>query len=54
MLLLFETPGGYALFKILKSGKLTDATNVAEQFRVAENVSSLIKSILVIYVSLKR
>lgn len=45
MLLLFETPGGYALFKVLKSGKLSNsaAADVAQEFSTLEGASSMVK-----------
>jgi nucleolar protein 58 len=42
MLLLFETPAGYALFNVLKPGKLTDA-NVWEEFETPEKASKMVK-----------
>ena len=41
MLVLFETPGGYALFKVLDEGKVKDAKTVFQQFETPEKASSL-------------
>jgi nucleolar protein 58 len=41
MLVLFETPGGYALFKVLKEGKLKDADNLWQEFSSAEKAASV-------------
>ena len=32
MLILFETPAGYALFKVLKEDKLEDVDNIYKHF----------------------
>jgi nucleolar protein 58 len=32
MLVLFETPAGYALFKVLDEGKLTEVDDIFKQF----------------------
>ena len=42
MLVLFESPAGYALFKVLKPGKL-DPTKIWEEFETAEKASNLVK-----------
>ena len=36
MLVLFETPGGYALFKVLDEGKIEDANSIFQQFEKPE------------------
>lgn len=43
MLLLFETPGGYALFKVNKPNKLSEVSQVAELFSTSEGASSAVK-----------
>jgi len=44
MLLLFETPAGYALFKVLQPGKLSDVTSMWETyFKTPELASSMVK-----------
>src|SRR4051812_38682405 len=43
MLVLFETSAGYALFKVLKPGKLTDAQNIWQEFSTPEKASSVVK-----------
>jgi nucleolar protein 58 len=42
MLLLFESPAGYALFKVLKGGKL-DPANIWEEFQSVERASNMVK-----------
>lgn len=41
MLLLFETPAGYALFKVLKEAKLQDAENLWKEFQEPESATSM-------------
>lgn len=41
MLVLFETPGGYALFKVLDEGKFEDGKKIFEQFESPEKATSL-------------
>ena len=41
MLLLFETPAGYALFKVLKESKLKDVENLWKEFENPEAASSM-------------
>jgi nucleolar protein 58 len=41
MLLLFETPAGYALFKVLKESKLQDVENLWKEFEDPEKASSM-------------
>jgi nucleolar protein 58 len=43
MLLLFETPGGYALFKVLKEKKLSAAQEIAGEFSSLDSASSMVK-----------
>eukprot|EP00455_Lapot_gusevi_P026184 TRINITY_DN2764_c0_g2_i9.p2 TRINITY_DN2764_c0_g2~~TRINITY_DN2764_c0_g2_i9.p2 ORF type:complete len:476 (-),score=194.61 TRINITY_DN2764_c0_g2_i9:196-1623(-) len=43
MLLLFETPAGYALLKVLDEGKLRDVDNIFTYFQSAESASKLVK-----------
>ena len=38
MLLLFETPGGYALFKVLQPGKLASVSSIWEDFQTPERL----------------
>jgi nucleolar protein 58 len=42
MLVLFETPAGYALFKLLDEGKLRETNNVWEEFRSVESAQKLV------------
>jgi nucleolar protein 58 len=41
MLVLFETPGGYALFKVLNEGKLKDVENIWKEFETPEKAASV-------------
>ena len=41
MLVLFETPGGYALFKGLDEGKIEDANSIFQQFEKPETAASV-------------
>lgn len=42
MLVLFETPAGYALFKVNDKGVLKeDANNIASHFKTSESATSL-------------
>ena len=41
MLVLFETPGGYALFKVLDEGKISDADSIYKQFESPEMADSM-------------
>ena len=41
MLILFETPAGFALFSVNDAGKLKDVDKVYEQFKTAESARSL-------------
>ena len=41
MLVLYETPAGYALFKVLNDGKVTDAETVAREFATAKDARKM-------------
>lgn len=41
MLLLFETPAGYALFKVLKEAKLQQPENIWKEFQEPGSASSM-------------
>lgn len=41
MLVLFETPAGYALFKVLKEKKLKDVKNIYEHFQTSDDASKV-------------
>ena len=41
MLVLFETPGGYALFKVLDEGKLENTNTIFQEFEKPESASSV-------------
>lgn len=43
MLLLFETSAGYALFKVLNEGKLSEVSDLYKDFETAEKASSMVK-----------
>jgi nucleolar protein 58 len=43
MLLLFETSAGYALFKVLKPGKLGEVSDIWKHFTTAEDAASQVK-----------
>ena len=43
MLLLFETSAGYALFKILKPGKLGEVSDIWKHFQTAEDAADQVK-----------
>jgi nucleolar protein 58 len=40
---LFETPGGFALFKVLKDGKLKDVDNLHESFATPAGADKIVK-----------
>merc|ERR1712086_670729 len=40
---LFETPGGFALFKVVKDGKLKDIDSLHESFQTAEGADKVVK-----------
>ena len=40
---LFETPGGFALFKVIKDGKLKDVDSLHESFKTAEAADKVVK-----------
>jgi nucleolar protein 58 len=41
MLLLFETPAGYALFKVLDEGKIKNVDNIFKHFESASAATGL-------------
>ena len=43
MLVLFETPAGYALFKVLDEGKLTEVDDIFKQFESPDKASKFVK-----------
>jgi nucleolar protein 58 len=43
MLVFFETPAGYALFKILDEGKLKNVEELAKEFETPDKAHQLIK-----------
>jgi nucleolar protein 58 len=43
LLVLFETPGGYALFKLLDEGKLASADSLWEDFQTPERAAKVVK-----------
>ena len=43
MYVLFETPAGFALFKVLKDGKLKDVENLHKDFETAEKAQKVVK-----------
>jgi len=43
VLVLFETSGGFALFKVVKEGKLKDIDNLHESFETAEGAEKIVK-----------
>ena len=43
MLVLFETPAGYALFKVNDESKLASPDDLQEQFSTAEGAAKVIK-----------
>eukprot|EP00744_Colponema_vietnamica_P001530 GILI01002524.1.p1 GENE.GILI01002524.1~~GILI01002524.1.p1 ORF type:complete len:460 (+),score=176.04 GILI01002524.1:94-1380(+) len=43
MLVLFETPAGYALFKVLDEGKLKDVDSIWEEFQTPEKANKVVK-----------
>jgi len=43
LLVLFETPGGYALFKLLDEGKLASADSLWEEFQTPERAAKVVK-----------
>mmetsp|Transcript_21622 Transcript_21622/g.21752 ORF Transcript_21622/g.21752 Transcript_21622/m.21752 type:complete len:519 (+) Transcript_21622:153-1709(+) len=43
MLVLFETPAGYALFKVLKPGKLSEVSDVWKHFETADEAAEVVK-----------
>merc|ERR1711998_393291 len=43
MLLLLETAAGFGLFKVLKSGKVSEATDLSKDFETAEKAGEMVK-----------
>ncbi|CAK1550831.1 unnamed protein product [Leptosia nina] len=43
MLVLFETPAGYAIFKLLDESKLSEIDNVYQEFNTPEGAASVVK-----------
>ena len=43
MYVLFETPAGFALFKVLKEGKLKDVDDIHKYFETPEKAAKIIK-----------
>jgi nucleolar protein 58 len=43
MFVLFETPAGFALFKVLDQGKLTDAKTIEKNFLSSKKAQGLVK-----------
>jgi len=41
MLVLFETPAGYALFKVKNDGKLGDVDNLYKEFETADKANKM-------------
>ena len=43
VLVLFETPGGFALFKVIKDGKIKDIDNLHTSFETADKANQVVK-----------
>ena len=43
MLVLFESPAGYAIFKVLDEGKLADVDNIHKEFATKEQAAGVVK-----------
>ena len=43
MYVLFETPAGFALFKVLKDSKLKDVDNLHKEFSTIEKAEKIVK-----------
>lgn len=43
MLVLFETPAGYALFKVQNESKLKDVSTIWKEFETPEAAASMVK-----------
>ena len=43
MYVLFETPAGFALFKVLKEGKLKDVSNLYKEFENPKKAAEMVK-----------
>ena len=41
--ILFETPGGFALFKVIKDGKLKEIDSLHKSFQTAEGAEKIVK-----------
>ncbi len=41
--ILFETPGGFALFKVIKDGKLKEIDSLHQSFQTAEGAEKIVK-----------
>jgi len=49
MLVLFETPAGYALIKVKNEGKLSDADNLYKEFETPEKANKMYFTITLFY-----
>ena len=43
MLVLFETPAGYAVFKLMDEGKLSKSDNLYEDFETLDKAKNVVK-----------
>ena len=43
MLVLFETPAGYAIFKLMDEGKLAKSDNLYEDFETLDKAQNVVK-----------
>ena len=43
MLVLFETPAGYAIFKLMDEGKLSKSENLYEDFETLDKAKNVVK-----------
>ena len=43
MLVLFESPAGYAIFKVLDEGKLADVDNIHKEFASKDKAAAVVK-----------
>jgi nucleolar protein 58 len=43
MFILFETPAGFALFKVLKDSKLKDLDSLYKDFKTADKAKKIVK-----------
>jgi hypothetical protein len=53
MLLLFETPAGYALFKVLDEGKLKNVDNIYKYFETADAAQGLYVALYFLFLAAK-